>query len=60
MCKMLEFLMLSLCSGFSDTAISTHKKVEISRAETMCTFSQVFFAFLSKGSVTDGLADKPF
>ena len=30
---------------FRHIAISTHQSVEVSRAETMCTFSLVFFAF---------------
>ena len=30
---------------FRHIVISTHKNVEISRAETMCTFSLMFFAF---------------
>ena len=35
----------SMSRIFRHIAISTHKNVEISRAETMCTFSLVFFAF---------------
>ena len=36
-------------------AFSTHKNVEISRAETMCTFSLVYFCILQicKETVTD-------
>ena len=33
----------TMSQNFRHIVISTHKNVEISRAETMCTFSLVFF-----------------
>ena len=49
----------SMTRIFRDKAILAHKNVGISRAETMCTFSLVFFYILQicKGSVTDGHTD---
>ena len=57
--KMLKFLVLRLCPRFSDMAISTHKNVEMSRAETIL-FPKYFFAIIlqiCKGSVTRGQTD---
>ena len=35
----------TMSQNFRHIVISTHKNVEMSCAETMCTFSIVFFAF---------------
>ena len=45
---------------FRHIVISTHKNVQIARAETMCTFSLRFFCILQicKGSVTHGHTDR--
>ena len=45
----------TMSQNFRHIVISTDKNVEMSRAETMCTFSLVFFCILQicKGSLTD-------
>ena len=44
----------TMSQNFRHIVISTHKSVEMSRVETMCTFSLRFFCILQicKGSVT--------
>ena len=49
----------TMSQNFRHIVISTHQNVEMSRAETMCTFSRMFFCILQicKGSVTHGQTD---
>ena len=50
----------TMSQNFRHIVISTHKNVEMSRAETMCTFLLRFFCILQicKGSVTYTRTDR--